>query len=57
MAVGTLNINQYVGFSSFKMSLLWDATSQRGLKIKKSARGAAGSREGAVRTQNIDGSI
>ena len=34
-----------------------DATSQRGEKIRKSARGAAGSRERAVRTQKMDGSM
>jgi hypothetical protein len=37
--------------------ILCDATSQRGLKIRKSASGAAGSREGAVITQKMDGSM
>jgi len=33
------------------------ATSHLGEKMRKSASGAAGSREGAVKTQKIEGSI
>lgn len=36
---------------------MWLATSQRGEKIKKSARGAVGSRDLAVRTQKMEGSM
>jgi hypothetical protein len=36
---------------------VWLATSHLGLKIRKSASGAAGSRLGAVKTQKIDGSM
>lgn len=36
---------------------VWLATSHLGEKMRKSASGAVGSRDGAVRTQNIDGSI
>jgi hypothetical protein len=34
-----------------------DATSQRGLKIRKSASGAVGSWDLAVRTQKMEGSM
>jgi hypothetical protein len=34
-----------------------DATSQRGEKIRKSARGAVGSRDLAVSTQKMEGSM
>lgn len=36
---------------------MWLATSHLGEKIRKSASGAARSREGAVRTQKMDGSM
>lgn len=36
---------------------VWDATSQRGLKIKKSARGVPGVLDLTVKTQNIEGSM
>ncbi len=36
---------------------MFDATSHRGEKMRKSARGAVGSLDLAVRTQKIDGSI
>jgi hypothetical protein len=41
----------------YNEDLLWEATSHLGLKIKKSASGAAGSLDGAVKTQNMEGSI
>lgn len=36
---------------------MWLATSHLGLKMRKSASGADGSREGAVSTQKMDGSM
>jgi len=36
---------------------VWDATSHRGEKIRKSARGAVGSLDLAVRTQKMEGSM
>jgi hypothetical protein len=58
MVVDTLLlISKSFTCSVFSINLLCDATSHRGLKIKKSASGAAGSRDGAVMTQNIDGSM
>lgn len=36
---------------------MWLATSHLGLKIRKSASGAVVSRDGAVRTQKIEGSM
>jgi hypothetical protein len=56
-AVGYRLVSMLFKLEVQRSDLLWEATSHRGLKIKKSASGAAGSREGAVMTQKMEGSM